>query len=120
MTDLVEFPFRLTEAGYVAVAEDGTDEYYASELAHLLYTKPGERVLVPEYGIEDMVFEGVDEQELRQQVLVYGPPVVIDSIESDYSNSYTEMVTVTFRGDDTEDDDDNYYEPIDEEEGELV
>lgn len=79
--DLISYPFRLDKRGYVQTTEDGED-YYAEELAMLIKTSPGERSLVPDYGIADPTFSTIDLAELLAQISFFGPPVTIKDITS--------------------------------------
>lgn len=80
MTLLISYPFRLAPNGTVAVREDGDPDYYTEELACLILTQPGERVLVPEYGVEDPTYDDIDDEELRAKVVLFGPPVSITDV----------------------------------------
>lgn len=79
--DLISYPFRLNNDGTVATTEDG-DDYYAEELAMLIKTTPGERALVPDYGITDPTFATFEAAELASQINIFGPPVRIEDIRS--------------------------------------
>ena len=79
--DLISYPFRLNKQGYVQTTEDGED-YYAEELAMLIKTQPGERGLVPDYGIADPTFSNFDTAELLSQISIYGPPVTIENVDT--------------------------------------
>lgn len=81
MVDLISYPFRLNPRGHVVTTPDGED-YYAEELTMLIKTLPGERPLVPEYGVEDYTFQTVDAVELVDKVNLFGPPVKIEGVTS--------------------------------------
>ena len=93
---LISFPFRLTGAGAVATRDDGTEDYYGDELAMLVMTLPGERELVPTYGM-DVAFNEVDVNELQTQVEVFGPPVQIVSVTNKFVSSTDLDVTIYYR-----------------------
>ena len=79
-TPLLSHPFRLAANGRVFTRDQSDDAYKAERLALLCTTEPGERVLVPGYGISDPAFAGFDENMLRTQVDLFGPYVVIESV----------------------------------------
>lgn len=79
--DLISYPFRLDNKGSVQTTEDGED-YYAEELAMLVKTSPGERSLVPDFGIADPTFNMFDQAELLSQIAIFGPPVIIQDVKS--------------------------------------
>lgn len=95
-TPLISHPFRLTAGGSVATHEDGTEEYYAERLALLILTKPGERVLVPSFGLRDPTFDEVDDAMLAAQIELFGPPVTIASIGARPINDVIQEVIVEF------------------------
>jgi phage baseplate assembly protein W len=55
------FPFRLTGAG--GVATTGLDEAIRGRIEQVLFTAPGERVMLPTFGcgVRDLVFQGNSE-----------------------------------------------------------
>ena len=96
MTTLISFPFRLTANGSVATADDGSEDYLQEELAQLIRTQPGERTLVPTYGIPDPAYAGFDEAVLRAQVGIFGPPVTIRAVDIAYLSDAEQDVIVYF------------------------
>lgn len=96
-TPLLSYPFRLAAAGSVATVEEGSDLQLAQELAVAVLTRPGERVLVPEFGIADPTFVGFDDDALRLHIDLFGPPVDIDDVEVRYVNDRTQDVVVRFQ-----------------------
>src|SRR5258706_16095708 len=57
----LSFPFRLTAAGSLAVSNE--DEHIRQRIEQVLFTAPGERVMLPEFGcgVRDLVFQGNNE-----------------------------------------------------------
>src|SRR5690349_22631134 len=102
--DLISYPFRLDKNGYVQTTEDGED-YYAEELAMLIKTSPGERSLVPDYGIADPTFNTIDQAELLAQISFFGPPVTIDGIGSVPVRNDIFRLTINYTGIDPDDPD---------------
>lgn len=97
MARLLAFPFRVAPNGSAVTVEAETDEAYRQELAMLLATRPGERPLAPEYGIDDPAFGELDEAQVIAAVEAFGPPVVIEAVETVYPDDTTADVVVTFR-----------------------
>lgn len=95
--DLISYPFRLNKQGYVQTTEDGED-YYAEELAMLIKTSPGERNLVPDYGIADPTFNTIDQAELLAQISFFGPPVTIEGIDSVPVRNGIFRLTINYTG----------------------
>ena len=95
-TPLIAYPFRLAPGGGVATAEDSSDEQLAQELAVAVLTRPGERPLVPSFGIADPVFVGFDDDAVRLHVEAFGPGVNIDGVKVRFVNDRTQDVVVTF------------------------
>jgi hypothetical protein len=93
---LLAFPFRLSPSGHVVTHADGSDECYMAELADLMLTHPGERVMVPEYGVVDPTFGKFDIQELRIKVEMFGPPVSVDTLDTEWETSSKQRVRVGF------------------------
>ena len=102
--DLISYPFRLDKRGEVQTTEDGED-YYAEELAMLIKTEPGERALVPEYGIADPTFSTFDQAELLSQINIFGPPVNIEDIVSTPVREGIYRLTIEYTGMDIDDPD---------------
>lgn len=95
MSALLSHPFRIV-GGVAAVVEQATDEANAEQLAVLMATRRGERVLVPAYGMTDPTFDELDEVELSVAVDVYGPPVTIEAVQTRYVGPTTQEVDVAF------------------------
>lgn len=110
-TNLMSYPFRLDNTGAVVTNEDGTDECYAEELAVLVLTKPGERILVPDFGITDPAFGEFDSQELSDKVSLYGIPVQVVDVSSSYVSDGHESIQVSFDTG-TDDADDDYEDDV--------
>lgn len=96
MTNLISYPFRLTRTGAVASRDDADEEYLAEELGQLIQVHPGERELVPTYGFSDPAFTQFDQSMLTAQVATFGPPVVIEAVETRYLSDDTQDVVVRF------------------------
>ena len=112
MPQLIAYPFRLS-GKWIATVEDGTEECYAGELACLIQTEPGERDLVPEYGMFDPTFTDFDLVELNSRINLFGPPIVIDEFTAAAIPNGALEVTLSFTIDEQDDDgqrsDDDYF-----------
>jgi hypothetical protein len=93
--NLISYPFRVDNTGVIATVEDG-EEYYAQELAVLIKTEPGERSLVPDYGIADPTFDNFSTTELLSKVGMFGPPVRIEKVSSEFIASDRLAIEVEF------------------------
>lgn len=98
----LSFPFRVDARGSLAVAR--TPEQIASEaIADLLETRPGERVMVPDYGVGDFLFSAVNaafkarlEYQLRNQILNFVPSVQDAEVVVEVSDPGQIAVTVNY------------------------
>jgi hypothetical protein len=95
MVDLISYPFRFSRDGRVVTVEDGVD-YYAEELAMLLKTVPGERELVPDYGIEDPTFNDMNKAELLEKIAMFGPPIDVETSKSNYLSDGRIAIDITY------------------------
>lgn len=127
MADLFSYPFRINPDGSVAKTPEG-EESYADELANLILTSPGERHLVPEYGITDPVFDSLNTVELFGKIEMFGPPVTIsdEDISIQWPRDGVLDININYSRDDTgeddmvangsiDDTDDDYYDDDDDE-----
>lgn len=80
----------------MATSDEGTDEQLSQELAIAMLTRTGERVLVPEFGLDDPAFRGFDEEALRLHVDLFGPPVQIQRVRAEYVSEVQQDVVVEF------------------------
>lgn len=97
---LISHPMRLSPNGTMFCRDQSDDEYIAERIALLCTTQPGERILVPGYGIADPVFSGFDENLLRTQLDLYGPHVElsgvnINNVTDSLQNIQVEFTTTT-------------------------
>jgi hypothetical protein len=96
MTSLISFPFRIGANGHVVTRDEDDPAYYAELLGQLVATRLGERVLVPEFGLQDPTFTNLDAQELAYKVEVFGPPVRINAVTEEQVGDNTVNVRVEF------------------------
>jgi hypothetical protein len=95
MTALLGFPFRLDNNGNAVCHDDGTAECYTEELAAMATTIPGERILVPSFGL-DVVFVELETIVLSNQVSIFGPDVTINSVTTTFINESSSDVTIDY------------------------
>lgn len=95
-TPLIAHPFRLSGDGSVQTHEQDTDAYLAERIALLVGTQPGERPLVPAFGINDPAFGGLSLTAVQNQVVIYGIPVTITRMEKYINNDGASTYRVTF------------------------
>jgi phage baseplate assembly protein W len=94
----LNFPFELTPDGAVAVADE--DQHVRQGLEQILFTSPGERVMLPDFGcgVRDLVFGGnsavlaaAAEFRIARALQIYmGSRVLINSV--DVSNEQEKLV----------------------------
>lgn len=94
--NLLSFPFRLNAIGSVAALADDSEEYYGEELAVLVSTVPGERKLVPTYGMTDPTFDQFDPAELELKVSLFGPPVRISNVVAAWTGAGQQDVIIEY------------------------
>ena len=73
MAQVLSVPFRINKYGEAAKVNQGSDDYYAEQIATILLTVQGERGLEPILGIPDIPFDGFQNSALQNQVAVYFP-----------------------------------------------
>lgn len=96
MTQLLSFPFRVDKTGYAVTGDDESLGYCAERLSIILGTRPGERVMVPDFGINDPAFEGFTTQAMTVQIAQFGLPVEIGQVKRSYVNDAQENVIIEF------------------------
>lgn len=75
MAALLSLPFRISPAGQAVTTEQGDDEYYRQQIATILLTVQGERLLTEELGMPDMAFDGFRHSTFQAQVEVWLPEI---------------------------------------------
>lgn len=96
MADLLAHPLRLRRDGQLATVVDGTDEHHAQDIAVLIATRPGERILAPGFGLTDPAFDELHIAELTAQVGTYGPARTIVDVTTRRADDGTATSVVTF------------------------
>lgn len=93
---LISHPFRVETNGTIATTDQGSDLSYKEQIAVLMLTRVGERVLVPAFGITDPAFDRVDKAELINKIKMFGPPVTITNVIERFTSPTTVEVRVDF------------------------
>lgn len=80
MAAVFDFPFGLGPGGSVAVVDQDSDKDIENLIAAALYTRPGERIQAPTFGIADPAFVGWEAPALNRHLLDFGPHVNVTSV----------------------------------------
>lgn len=79
MTSVLSHPFRIT-GGRAATVEQHSPRHLTEAVAHLASTRPGERPLVPSFGVADPTVVGLDPLELATVAAVHAPEIDIVAV----------------------------------------
>jgi hypothetical protein len=93
---VLSYPFRLNASGQAATVEQDSEDQYAELLAALVLTRPGERDLVPGFGIPDPTFVGIDVGALEGAAAVFGPDVTITDVQVTVTGPGSQDVLIGF------------------------
>ena len=96
MSGNIALPFRLGPSGTVRTVEQGSDDYYISQLAVILMTERGENIFDPNIGIAGMAFDGFSKTLLDQQVSAYLPGIKVTNVSVKNTTDTTQDVVVSF------------------------
>lgn len=93
---LIAHPFRLGGDGRVQTHEQDDDAYLAERIALILGCRPGERPLVPAFGITDPAYDGLTLASIQNQMTIFEIPAVITDIAREDISDRTSSYRVTF------------------------
>lgn len=93
---LIAHPFRLSEDGRVQTHEQDSTAYLAERIALILGTHPGERPLVPAFGINDPAFDELSLAGIQNQMVIFEIPVTITSVIRNDVDDRSTSYRVTF------------------------
>lgn len=97
IASIISHPFRLARDGSIATVDQTSDAGLAEQIAVLALTRPGERPLVPGFGLPDPTFEGFEPSALAAAVALWGPDVLLDQVTVVQRDDSTQQVEVSFR-----------------------
>ena len=99
----INFPFRADVRGTLPTTENRS-EIVAQAIRDVLETRQGERVMMPDYGLPDLVFDAIDSgfaarlaYFLEEQILKYVPLVEAVEVVSATDASNRAAVEITYR-----------------------
>lgn len=94
---VLSYPLTVLPDGSFKKVDDSTEAYAAQEIALMILTEPGERALVPEYGIESIADSNdISEVELNAKLETFLVPAIVTNVEKDYTDYETTRVKVEF------------------------
>lgn len=93
---LLSFPFRLQSNGRLATVEQDSDDHVAEELAIIVLSQPGERDLVPDFGVNDPAFDTVSREQVEAQVDLFEVPAAIQDITAVTVDDTRQIITIAF------------------------
>jgi hypothetical protein len=96
MSNTLSFPFRLTPNGFAVTVPQRSEEYYVEQIAVILTTEPGERVLVPGLGVANMPFNGFSKPMMDQQLSTFLPEIRLNEVEVKNLSDAVQEVTISF------------------------
>lgn len=74
-------PFELDQRGHARTVDQESDEELLQSVRVLIETRPGERLIVPDYGVDDLAFVGPDdlgEEWLADAVADFEPRATVE------------------------------------------
>lgn len=83
------FPIRVAANGGLLALEQDSEQEIAQSVALLVSTEPGERRSVPDYGLPDPVFGGLDQDDISDVVADWedrADPAVVEQLADDLVN----------------------------------
>lgn len=97
MALIISHPFRLA-GGSVATVDEVTERASAEQLAVLVLTKRGERVLVPLFGVIDPAFssEGIELADVSIAAQTFGPEVTLTDLSTRFLNDTTQEAVLSY------------------------
>ena len=96
MAALLSLPFRISPAGQAVSVEQGDDAYYQQQIATILLTMQGERLLSEELGMPDQAFDGFRYSAFQAQVNIWLPEISQVEATIENTSDTTQTVTVNF------------------------
>ncbi len=94
---LISFPFRLDPTGSVATVEQDGDVEIGEQIALAMLTRPGERIQVPSFGVNDAAFIGFELGILQRHLDDFGPRVEVTTVSVNRTLEGRERAEVSWR-----------------------
>jgi hypothetical protein len=96
MAKLLSFPFRVATYGAAVSNDQGTDQYYKEQIATIVLTRRGERILSDDLGMPDIVYSGFLYSAFKAQVAEKLPEIVELTATIKDTSDTTEDVIIEF------------------------
>ena len=100
---LIAHPFRMGNDGRIQTHEQDSDAYLAERIAFVLGTHPGERPLVPAFGVIDPAYDELTLASLQNQMTIFEIPVTITSVTRSDVDNTTSAFRITFERNEEQD-----------------
>lgn len=94
MPRLISFPPRLDGSGAFATVDQGSDAEIDEQIAVAMLTRPGERITVPTFGVNDPAFDGFLAAALSRQCTDFGPKVTVRTVSVNKLEEGREQVLI--------------------------
>lgn len=99
MARCLAFPFRVSPTtGGLVTLEQGSPAEIGQSVGLLMDTRPGERRVVPGYGLPDPVFGGVSRVDVAAVIATWEPranDALVDHVHTQLSRPYDDPPTAT-------------------------
>lgn len=93
---LLSFPFRLLPNGRLATVEQDSEAQVSEALAQVVLTRPGERDLVPDFGVNDPTYDTIYQSQIEAQVEEFEIPCTITAVAVNDRDETNQDVTIYF------------------------
>ncbi|GAA1812204.1 hypothetical protein [Nesterenkonia flava] len=101
---VLSFPFRFTPQGSAAIAPFGSDQEVEEAIAVLTLTKVGERVMEPDFGINDPTWNGISPGDIETGLSTYGPEgIQVEDVEEQVISETQSAYSVRWAREEVED-----------------
>lgn len=94
---LMAFPFRIDGTGSVVTVEQGSDAEIEQQIGVAMTVRPGERITVPTFGVNDPAFVGFEAGALQRHLDDFGPDVEVSTVRVDRTVEGREQVVIDWR-----------------------
>lgn len=94
--DVLAFPFSFDASGRANVVEQHSDQHAAQQISQFVQTRVNELPLAPTYGLEDPVFRGIDESEIRAGLALFHPRITVLNINGAFKSEGVQSLSIQF------------------------